>query len=613
MRNPIVPLLALATLLFALESFGNPETDSLLNVIKTSENDTIKGKAMYAWAKRMYRQAPDSAWSFLEESERIANEKGNEYSAAMCRQLHGVILKNKGEYEQALEKYLSVVDAYEAEGDSFGLASLLNDLGIVYRKVGNEDKAIEYFKKGFPIIEGFNHKVGMTMMLNNIGVGYKNQNNIDSAQHYYEKALSIARENELAGAMGMLLSNLGEILGIKQQNKEALAMFEEAAEYDYRSTDRLGFAMTLGNIGNSYSALRNFPASRLYYDSSNRIALELQYPELYMQNLRAMSNMEEKAGRSAEALSHFKSYSFLKDSIYNADMTAQVAEMQTRYETEKKERENLALRVENEIKDLKIEKKQRQNIALLIGLGLLAAITALWVNRIRHRRKTQLMEQEADYQDKLIRQEIETQEEERKRIAKDLHDGVGQQMTGLRMAFNKMGDEIEDTSPEQVKAIAELKEMINEASDEVRSVSHRMMPRALTEMGLLPALEDMINKAERNSGMAFQFEHQNMEGRLPTNIEMGLYRISQELINNILKHSGATHVNVQLFKNPRDVILIVEDDGQGFRPPEKGNEGIGMMNINLRARTINGKVDIESEPEKGTLATIRIPLREQAA
>ncbi len=199
---------------------------------------------------------------------------------------------------------------------------------------------------------------------------------------------------------------------------------------------------------------------------------------------------------------------------------------------------------------------------------------------------------------------IETQERERARIAQELHDGVLQQMGGvLLQARNILTNSVKSEANEVQSLINNL---LN-SNDELRNISHQMMPKSLTELGLVEAIKDMLNLSLPYAQINHTFEHFNLENRLPQNIELLLFRVSQELVNNIVKHSQANHVNVQIFKSNQHVILIVEDNGIGISPKGK-KDGIGLMNINSRVKSMSGSVNFESSQEGGTLVTVKIPL-----
>ena len=134
-----------------------------------------------------------------------------------------------------------------------------------------------------------------------------------------------------------------------------------------------------------------------------------------------------------------------------------------------------------------------------------------------------------------------------------------------------------------------------------------MMPKVLEEFGLIPALEEMLEKSLTLTPLKYSFEHHNFNERLSRKVELSLFRITQELLNNVIKHSGANFVSVQLFKNGNQLILIVEDNGKGFLITNR-KDGHGLLNINSRLNTIQGKVNYEASKNAGTTATVRIDL-----
>ena len=199
---------------------------------------------------------------------------------------------------------------------------------------------------------------------------------------------------------------------------------------------------------------------------------------------------------------------------------------------------------------------------------------------------------------------IETQERERGRIAQDLHDGVLQRIGGILLQVHNLVGKYNADSDSDAKQL--IKNLEN-SNTELRNISHQMMPKSLTELGVSAALNDMLNLSLPYAKIEFKFEHFNLNERLPANIELVIFRVTQELVNNILKHSEAEVVSVQLYKAKGNIILVVEDDGVGFNPEEE-YDGIGLMNIRSRLEAINGVIHIESSVSNGAVSTVKIPL-----
>lgn len=198
---------------------------------------------------------------------------------------------------------------------------------------------------------------------------------------------------------------------------------------------------------------------------------------------------------------------------------------------------------------------------------------------------------------------IEAQEEERQRIAKDLHDGIVQEIGSNVIRWRNL---FSSSKMDGMEA-NELIDSLENANAELRTLSHQMMPKALSALGVVVALEGLLEGSLAPANIKFEYEHFGISGRFPKNIEITIYRISQELIQNIIKHSRATQVNVQLFKSGKDINLMIEDDGVGFNPKTLEN-GIGIHNIKSRLDSLNGSVNFEPSPQQGTLVTVKIPI-----
>jgi signal transduction histidine kinase len=201
---------------------------------------------------------------------------------------------------------------------------------------------------------------------------------------------------------------------------------------------------------------------------------------------------------------------------------------------------------------------------------------------------------------------FQAQEEERRRIAKELHDGIGQTISAIKLNYQSLSQKID--KPELVTNFSKIGKMLENAGAEVRSISHQMIPKELEQFGLIPAVEGMLNLNFENSPLKVQFEHTGFSERIGQQIELVLFRVLQELISNIIKHAQASQVSVQLIRLSTHVVLNVSDNGVGFDVESKEKSGIGMLNIASRIDAVKGHLHFESEPGKGSLITIRTPV-----
>lgn len=207
---------------------------------------------------------------------------------------------------------------------------------------------------------------------------------------------------------------------------------------------------------------------------------------------------------------------------------------------------------------------------------------------------------------------LEGQEEERRRLARELHDGIGQMLTGLKLYTEKLG-EVPFQTDKQRRHYDELQRLIHETIEATRTVSFNLMPSVLVDFGLPAALRLLSEQTARGAGVPVEFEGPAEPGRLPGSLEIGLYRITQEALHNAVKHAGADRIGVALIREKSAVRLCIEDNGRGFtvpkRPPPEAAGGSGLSNLRTRTELLGGTLRISSSPGKGTRIFATFPLR----
>lgn len=202
---------------------------------------------------------------------------------------------------------------------------------------------------------------------------------------------------------------------------------------------------------------------------------------------------------------------------------------------------------------------------------------------------------------------MEGQEIERKRIAQEIHDGIGPILSTVKMNLSSIEQGVKDVDQSLAEKFRKSYDMIDEAANDLRSISHNLMPKVLSDFGLAEALETLCEKVEETKKLDVQWINNGLEERLDKVTELSLYRICQELINNTIKYADASRISIQLVKRDQSIHLIYEDDGNGFSPNVQSS-GIGLTNIDNRARALAGEAIIDSQPGKGMTALIDIPL-----
>jgi two-component system, NarL family, sensor kinase len=318
-----------------------------------------------------------------------------------------------------------------------------------------------------------------------------------------------------------------------------------------------------------------------------------------------------RTGDYHKAFEYQTRYYSLKDSIFDLDKTRLISELTLKYEKEQDQAQILALEKDNLQKDLRLRKRTSQrNIFSFTGIIVITLILffllyfrqkAIKDRIIAEQRIRQLEEEKKLMAAKSL---VEGQEEERKRIAFELHDGLGVLLSATKLQFTS----IRDTSPGNIPLIERATQLLEQASGDVRKISHNMMPGLLTKLGLFDALEDLFDNLKDNENLVVQCDIPEDLERLPENKEIMLYRIIQEMVNNTLKHAEAGNIRLQIRKSENNLYLQYSDDGKGFDYLQKlESQSIGLISIQSRVDFLNGRLTVDTGPGNGTRYNLQIP------
>lgn len=205
----------------------------------------------------------------------------------------------------------------------------------------------------------------------------------------------------------------------------------------------------------------------------------------------------------------------------------------------------------------------------------------------------------------LLNAVFETQETERKRLAEDLHDSVGQVLSAIKLNLHRLDKKNENDSP--TKLLADTRKLTDECIQEIRNIIHNVLPPVLTDFGLIDALQALCDKLGKNTDIKITFTKNLADERFPSEIELTLYRIAQELFGNAVKHSGASAIQLLITKEAGSLVMSFSDNGVGF-DMDNVKHGFGLKNLQSRAQLINGKIHTYTKPQNGTLTTIKVML-----
>ena len=562
------------------------------------KNDTAVINVLNTYAFDVYLKEFDKARmvidSTLSWSRRLKYVRGE----AMALQVDGLILYYKGAYEKSTESFVKSIKLHEQLGDRSGEAKLCNDLANLLRKHDDVTGAKKYLQRALSIYTALNDKDGLANTNNNIGVVYEYIGELDSAMACYKRGLEYYRQINSRSGMGYSYDYIGLIYAYKGQYDESLASMQQALAIREELGEKQAMATSLVNMGELNLAKKDFKAAMPLFKRSQQLAMEMGFADLISYNYKVMATASAGMGDFREAYNLQKQFAVYSDSLFNLKRNEQVAEIQSKYETEKKEKENLQLQSKNAEQALMLSKQRLYLIALITVVIAVVLGTSLYTSRNKLKQE-RLLNEEIQRQESLrLRAVIESQEQERRRIAAELHDGLGQVLSAARVNLASAKGESE---------IKNSLELIDRSCSDLREISHNMMPAALGKGGIVPAIEEMIGRINAAGTTHFDLDVDGMDQRLPKETEVHLFRIAQELINNILKYAEAKEASVQLVRENNGITMMVEDNGKGFEKKQlEQGTGNGWYNILSRLKLINGEIEVDARPGSGAVFTIHL-------
>lgn len=576
-------------------------TDSLKLVISNSNDEQARLAAYRALAKAFLVKDFDECLAAATAGAVLAEKLKDYTSLGELQKDIGLSWYFKGAYDSAAVYYYKALDILKRTNDQTAKAEVLNQLGKLYRKTRDLDRSLQMYDEAYAIYKGQHDDDDMATILNESGVVFEYKGDYTEAVNRYRQSLVIREKMNDTVGKAYSLNFIGGVYTLEKKFTEAEDYLVQSLELRKLIKDTFAIALSYADLGYMFAEQNSLEKAMEQYKLSNEIALRMKFPDLLLGNYKELSVIAEKMGDAPLSLDYYKKHITIKDSLFSGEKMKQIEQLNAKYQVEKKEQQ------------LKLQKAEISQKTYLLW-GLLAAVAMLLLSafafyrkrRIQHelRLQAEVMKQ----QDMATKAIIGAEENERKRIAADLHDGVGQMMSAAKMNLSAFENEIPFKDAAQKNAFDKVIGLVDESCKEIRSVSHQMMPNALLKSGLANAVKEFIDKID-NRVLKINLYTEGLNERLDSNVETVLYRVIQECVNNVIKHSGAGNLEISLIKDADGIAATVEDNGRGFDVTDKQKfEGIGLKNISSRVQFLKGTVDFDSSPGKGTLVAIHVPL-----
>lgn len=506
----------------------------------------------------------------------------------------------KGSYDAAAKSLFIGLGIFERQPRSKQLGYAYNSIGKLYRKTRDLEKAVQYYDQALNVFEQLNDSLGVQMIWNESGVVYEYKKDYAEAIRRYKLSGEYAKARNDSAGLGYVYNFLAGVYVLQGKYTEAEQNMAACIAIRENMKDTFSLALGYSDFGGLYLAEGKYDAAKKYYLQSNAIAEKLTYAKLLSNNYQQLAEVAKQEGDYRAAYQYFRLASTMKDSLFSLDKTKQIQELNTQYQTEKKEQQL-------KLQSLAIN---RRNF-IIIGILTLAVLASLLAYSYYRRRQ---LKQEATMREAIIKQQdlatkavIAAEEKERQRIAQDLHDGVGQMMSAVKLNLSSFQTELSIDDEALQHKLDNIYSLVDDSCKEVRNVSHNMMPNALIKSGLSIAVREFLHKIDVKA-IEVNLYIDGLNEHLPSDMETMVYRIIQECVNNVVKHAAASRLDISIIKD-ENLSITIEDNGKGFDSKTiLGKEGIGLQNIKSRISYLKGSIEYDSSPGRGTVVLIEIPL-----
>lgn len=617
--------------------------DSLIRLLPASKEDT-SAVLLYIGIGDSYEgDKPEEAKAYYRKANILSNKIKFNKGIIKSLSYYGGVCSLIGQYDSALIFCQKALEQAQIDKDSLNIGIGLMNLGATYGFMSNYQTAVEYCLRGLKIVEGRKYNTFEMQINDKLQVLYMQMGQYDKAIVFGQKAVQQSRQVKMPYFLAQTLNNLSMSYSGKRMPEKAEPLLNEALAISKMLGNTNMEASILLNLSEVSLATGNYEALKKNSERGHLLSHEIGSLESEATSLKALSIyylhsnnfsksrqlLEESIAISkknnfkkeyASALKIFSNLSFAMGDLdagekYNQQsedilgemiidiISEKSANLEKKYETEKKDNQL-------QLQKIQLQRKVTVNRMLVLSAIILLVISLLSYMTYKQKQKLQqqrIIELETEKQLEATEAVLKGEEQERTRLAKDLHDGLGGMLSGIKYSLTTMKGNLVMT-PENQQAFERSIDMLDSSIKEMRSVAHNMMPEAVIRFGLNTALNDFCNDINQSGALKVNYQSLGMEDiSIDTTVAITLYRILQELLNNVMKHAQARTAIVQITNSNNILSVTFEDDGKGFDTNIlKTNKGIGWASVQNRVEFLKGRLDIRSKAGEGTSVQIEL-------
>jgi signal transduction histidine kinase len=653
MQKPIYLLFSALLLYIALPAQTPTNRDSLLRLLPLAREDSNAVLLLIRIGQQFEGQDLDKAKQYYDKAASLS--KKIRYPLGIIKSIANqtFVLNQQGKFDSSLQLNLESVRLSRQIKDSVYLAKTLFNTGTSYRNLGNYEKAVAAYEEGKQLFMRFGDSFTEALSSDILQVVYYELHQYQKAIEFGQHAVALAKKMGDQYIYGLALNNLGLNYIALNQLPTADSLFKEALKVAVATDDKNLEQSSYLNLGNNMIQRGEYESMKPLMDKALALNKELGIPEshllclkgyayyytykkdyrkaqLFAEEALAISYANDLKPQRVKVLDQLSGIAharqnmllgnqyaqhsaLLSDSLLNGTIQRTTLELEEKYASAAKVARIKNLEDEQALQQLSLRQKTLLNYFLLGAAVLLGIIFFLSYRNYRQKRflqQQQINELEAEKKQMATEAVLKGEEKERTRLARDLHDGLGGMLSGIKYSFQNMKGNLILTQ-ENAQDFERSMDMLDSSIREMRRVAHNLMPEALVKFGLDTALKDFFKEINRSGILKVRYQSIGLDTTsLDQTLSITVYRIIQELINNTIKHAGASEAVVQISLSDGQLSITAEDNGKGFDLAKvKGVKGIGWSNIQNRIDFLKGTFDIRSVPGHGCSVQIELPCK----
>ncbi|QHI35472.1 Oxygen sensor histidine kinase NreB [Kordia antarctica] len=604
----------------------------------------------------------DSALHVLQKSEKLEETAQNYKGLLAVYNTKALLFKKNEFYEEALANYKKGLALTDSSITHKQQISTHVNIANVYTTTGIYDSAIYHYQKSLLLNNQETTNRQTIAAYSNLGNVYSLSNNYKLAEFYYTKALNHYKEKENSSQTAKMYNNLGALFYEKGDDSLSLEYFKKSIQLKEKISDSSQLVRGYLNIAELY-AKKNTALALNYLQKATRLEqhkketsikakIHIARANIYqyknqlvkakseLQKAIVLSEGDEKLtlkryiakkqsefaqseGNYQKAYEYQLQYEVLNDSVFNEQKLWEIAALQKSYQSEVKKVEISLLEKERALAEEVAFRKQEENkklygylIAFAIILSLVIIISVYFyklkkaANQLANQQEILLKQKMQnlvnDQEIQIINATLSAKEKEKEEISKELHNNIGSLLTSVKFHFQAFDKNVIETHEGTKKLYEKTNQILDNVTDEVRAISHRFDKDPIPEFNLENAITNFSKKVENRNLKVYTTIH-GLETFQNSQTSIFIFRILQELVNNVLKHAQASELSINITRNSNHINMMVEDNGKGFKV-EKKRYGIGLKNLKKELKILDGSCHIDSNELRGTIVNIDIPI-----